>query len=219
MTSIKGVLDGKVGVRTLVKSFQAYNKSANVGNRHLGALRIDGKTKLNIEKNAQIINRGYLSMGLNPDEFYPSSSPGLLHLFENSKLVLNGNVKVGCGVLIEVYKDACLEIGSNVFINSNAVIICSKSIKIGDDTGIGWNTEICDTDYHQVLHEGSVLSAPIEIGNRVYIGRRILVMKGVKIGDGAVIGAGAVVTRDVPARCLAAGVPARVIKESIEWKP
>ena len=38
------------------------------------------------------------------------------------------------------------------------------------------------------------------------------------IGEGAVIAAGAVVTKDVPERCLAAGVPAKVVRKEIQWK-
>jgi acetyltransferase-like isoleucine patch superfamily enzyme len=45
-----------------------------------------------------------------------------------------------------------------------------------------------------------------------------MILKGVKIGDGSAIAAGAIVTRDVPPKCLAAGIPARVIKENIEWE-
>ena len=50
------------------------------------------------------------------------------------------------------------------------------------------------------------------------IGFGAVILKGVTIGDGAVIAAGAVVTQDVPSRCLAAGVPARVVREDITWK-
>lgn len=59
---------------------------------------------------------------------------------------------------------------------------------------------------------------PVCIGNHVWIGQRAMILKGVSIGDGAIIAAGAVVTRDVPAGCLAAGVPAKVIRKNVEWK-
>lgn len=50
------------------------------------------------------------------------------------------------------------------------------------------------------------------IGNHVWIGMNATVMKGVIIGECAIVGAGAIVTKDVPARAIAAGVPAKIIK-------
>lgn len=60
------------------------------------------------------------------------------------------------------------------------------------------------------------------IGNDVWIGRDVLILPGVAIGNGAIIGARAVVSRDIPAYCVAAGVPARVIRkrftdDQIDW--
>ena len=57
-----------------------------------------------------------------------------------------------------------------------------------------------------------------KIGNNVWIGTNVTVLKGVTIGDGAIIAAGSVVSEDVPANCMAAGIPAKVVKENIEWK-
>ena len=58
----------------------------------------------------------------------------------------------------------------------------------------------------------------IRIGNKVWFATNALILPGVTIGDGAIIAAGAVVTKDVPARCMVAGVPAKVIKENVKWK-
>ena len=55
--------------------------------------------------------------------------------------------------------------------------------------------------------------APVVIGKNVWLGASVTVVPGVTIGDNAVIAAGAVVTKDVPANTIAAGVPAKVIRE------
>lgn len=58
---------------------------------------------------------------------------------------------------------------------------------------------------------------PVKIGNHVWIGTRVTILKGVNIGDGAVIAAGSVITKDIPAGSLAAGVPAKIIRDKVIW--
>ena len=55
--------------------------------------------------------------------------------------------------------------------------------------------------------------APVEIGRNAFIGDRAIILKGVTIGADAVVGAGSVVTADIPAGVVAAGIPARVVRE------
>lgn len=86
--------------------------------------------------------------------------------------------------------------GENVNIERGAVF--TPDLSIGSNSGIGINCEVY----------GSVT-----IGNDVWIGRRVMIMPGVSIGNGCVIGAGAVVTHNVPDYCVAAGVPAKIVKE------
>jgi acetyltransferase-like isoleucine patch superfamily enzyme len=47
----------------------------------------------------------------------------------------------------------------------------------------------------------------------VWIAPGCIVIQGVEIGEMSVIGTGAVVNKSIPSHCLAAGVPAKVIKK------
>lgn len=66
---------------------------------------------------------------------------------------------------------------------------------------------------HPYVRDHLIRSAPITIGDDAWIGANAILLPGVTVGTGAIIGAGAVVARDVPARAIAAGVPARVQKQ------
>lgn len=61
-------------------------------------------------------------------------------------------------------------------------------------------------------------SAPVTIEDNVWIGANVTILPGVVVGRGSVIAAGSVVTKSVPPNSLVAGVPAKVIKEQINWR-
>ena len=116
-----------------------------------------------------------------------------------------------------VFKGATLNLGSG-YINRYAKIRCYASITIGDNVAISENFSIWDSDAHVILGREHLMTQPIIIGNNVWIGTNVTVLKGVTIGDGAIIAAGSIVSRDIPANCMAAGIPAKVIKENVAWK-
>ena len=82
---------------------------------------------------------------------------------------------------------------------------------------IGADTLILDTDAHHLDWKerrdgGERNSKPIVIEDDVFIGTRSIVLKGVTIGARSIIGAGSVVSKNIPADCIAAGNPCRIIR-------
>lgn len=113
---------------------------------------------------------------------------------------------------ITVYKGAALTIGHSSFLNDGVNICAAKSIRIGRHAKIGDMTYIYDTDFHEVSPDAPIKLAPVSIGDNVWIGAMSIILAGAAIGDHSVIAAGSIVTGEIPARSLAAGSPARVIK-------
>lgn len=114
-----------------------------------------------------------------------------------------------------------MRIGDRVSINYDCHIGCVNRIEIGDDVLIASRVYISDhshgaPDFSDTSVPPSVRpvhsKGPVVIESEVWIGEGACVLPGVHIGRGAIIGANAVVSRDVPAFCVAAGVPARVIR-------
>lgn len=102
---------------------------------------------------------------------------------------------------------------------SGSSIVAVEKIEIGNDTMLGANTNIYETDFHcidanQRLNQKDILDAkhsPIHIGKQCWLASNVTVLKGVKIGDRAVVGAMSLVNKDVPADAVVAGVPAKTI--------
>lgn len=105
-------------------------------------------------------------------------------------------------------------LGRNVFINAGCRFQDQGGIFIGDRTLIGHNAVITTINHSlDVERRANMVPEPVHIGSDVWFGANVTVLPGVNIGDGAVIAAGAVVAKDIPPRTVAAGVPAKVIKE------
>lgn len=106
-------------------------------------------------------------------------------------------------------------IGANVFINQGCHFMDMGGITIGDDVMIGPKVNLVSAGHPVSPSErrNGIVAKPITIGNNVWIGAAATILPGVTVGDDAVIAAGAVVSRDVPAGTMAAGVPARVLKQ------
>jgi len=105
-----------------------------------------------------------------------------------------------------------ISIGDRTFLNDGVVVVSSIGISIGRHCLIGDGVKMFDTDFHEIEEGAAVNTAPIKIGDNVWIGREALLMPGVEIGDHSVIGARSVVTKSIPARVVAAGVPAKPIR-------
>ena len=132
----------------------------------------------------------------------------------NSKINVKDDFTFFYGADVVLFENATLELGKS-YANSNCKIRCHKRITIGDECAISHDVTIMDSDAHAI--NGVVNTEPVIIGNHVWIGTRATILKGVTIGDGAIIAAGAVVTKDVPPYSMVGGVPARIIKDKVEW--
>lgn len=142
----------------------------------------------------------------------------ILAIRENASLTVRSNFKIYTGSEIYVNKDASLVLGSG-YINNHTTIHCFERIEIGEEVAIADHVTIRDSDSH--LFNGKpvhLMAQPIVIGDHVWVGTGAIILKGVTIGTGAVIAAGAVVTKNIPAACLAAGAPAKVIQKDIRWE-
>jgi maltose O-acetyltransferase len=127
-------------------------------------------------------------------------------------------VRVGNGeILLQPRsKEARILIGRGNAFSNNVSVVASGEITIGDGCQIGDQVAIYDCDFHEIDPErrnrGVGPIRPVHIGNNVWLGSRVIVLKGVTIGDNTVVGAMSLVTQSLPANCVAAGNPARVIR-------
>ncbi|MEO5893098.1 MAG: DapH/DapD/GlmU-related protein [Ferruginibacter sp.] len=112
-------------------------------------------------------------------------------------------------------------IGNNVSIGSDSHITAINKIEIGNNVLTGKKVTITDNGHGDNSLESLSLppafrhlysSGPVIIGDGVWIGDKVTILPNVSIGKNAIIGANAVVTKNIPANCIAGGIPARIIK-------
>lgn len=141
---------------------------------------------------------------------------------------LEGTLHVRSGGIIIMHEHSRLAPSSE--------IQCVNRVEIGPYTTIAAHTTVCDNNNHPISPQYREFmrttprlsdarewkhsaNAPIIIGRNCWIGSNVRICKGVSIGDNSIIAACSVVTKSVPANCIAAGNPAKVVKTDINLIP
>jgi acetyltransferase-like isoleucine patch superfamily enzyme len=136
-----------------------------------------------------------------------------------------GSVGIGAGT--HILRDSVLEtgqggnisIGADTFLHPRCQVMAYKGdVTIGDHVAIAPGCAFYA--YNHGMASGELVKRQplasrggIVVENGAWLGFGVIVVDGVRIGSGAVIGAGSVVTESVPDNCIAAGNPARIIRE------
>jgi acetyltransferase-like isoleucine patch superfamily enzyme len=134
------------------------------------------------------------------------------------------------GTMFDLGPRARVTLGDFALVHG-ARIICDEEVSIGDYALISWNVVLMDTyrvpmNAEQRRQEmkliptrekrlacAAVAAQPIRIGRNAWIGFDACILPGVTIGEGSIIGARSVVTQSVPPFTVAAGNPARIVRE------
>jgi acetyltransferase-like isoleucine patch superfamily enzyme len=148
---------------------------------------------------------------------------------DNCVLDAKGNSNAGIAIAQGVFigrntiiycKDGDIEIQAKVNIGANCQIYSKRLVTIGTGTMVAAYNCIMSGgryDYKSELplaEQSSYSVGPTIIGEDCWLGVKAVVLDGLSIGERSVVGAGAVVTKDVPARAVAVGVPA-LVKEQV----
>ncbi len=140
-----------------------------------------------------------------------------INIDKGSKMLIGDNVTIWGRSIIQAKNGGILSIGNESRIGRDCNISAHKMISIGKN--VLFSSYIWVTDHQHRFNLNEPVSfddydnlSPIEIKDGVMIGNKVTIMQGVTIGKNSVIGANSVVTQDIPDGCVAAGVPARVIK-------
>ena len=186
----------------------AYNKPIWTGSRTV----IQGHQRIEFAPGA-VLRIGLGSFGLSSRH-----DASIVRVHPEGRLRCEGVVSLQRGVRV-VVDSGLLQIGQGTNINGFAKILVRDRVSIGENCTISWDTQIMDNDFHPITIDGvqQPQSAPILIEDHVWIGTGAIILKGVTIGEGAIVAAGAIVTRDVPAKAIVAGSPAKIVGSADSW--
>lgn len=145
---------------------------------------------------------------------------GLLRVLWQKQLHMIARATIPPDLRIQLYRWMGVHVGRHCFVGLDTWLDDQfpELIEIEDDVTISFRVTVIVHDDARRMDRtqagaGDGTVAPVRLKRGCYLGAGSLLLPGVTVGEGAVVAAGAVVTRDVPPFTVAAGVPARVIKE------
>jgi acetyltransferase-like isoleucine patch superfamily enzyme len=142
-----------------------------------------------------------------------------LEALDSGRLEIGPETLLEPGCWLTLAPEARIRIGRGCFLNRGTMLAAMELIEIGDHVMFANGCFVGDADHRYddpdrpITEQGFVPRGPVRIGDNVWLGVNCVITGGVTIGDRAVIGANSVVTRDVPPGTIAAGAPAKVVRE------
>ena len=146
---------------------------------------------------------------------------GLLYIGKKGTLTFQGTAILEKGTRITV-ENGEMTIGDSFFCNKNCCFICNHRIEIGPNAMFGWNIFIRDSDAHPILDQNGERvnpDLPVMIGAHVRIGAFASVLKGAVIKENSIVGFQSCVTSGTvsESNSILAGVPARMVRQNVNW--
>lgn len=142
-------------------------------------------------------------------------------------LVFKGHVQFGKDYFVYIGENGYCELGHMAALASNVKLICIERIVFGNYARFGSESQIMDTNFHQMMNtqtgEKFKITAPIRIGNYNYAGSRVTILQNSKTPDFCTIASNSLCTTDYTrfgSNILIGGIPAKFIKDSIsrDWE-
>ncbi|MEH6538129.1 MAG: transferase [Psychroserpens sp.] len=156
-----------------------------------------------------------------------SKAKGIAEIILNGTLVFKGHAHFGKDVFLSVQKDAYCEFGFMGCLGSDVKLLCTNRIVIGNWAGIGYESQLIDTNSHPMINsktrEAYPISGPIELGNYNAVSNRVSIMANTKTPDNCVIASNSLCNKDytdLGSEILLGGVPAKLIKRDYvrDWE-
>ncbi len=143
----------------------------------------------------------------------------VLEALREGRLEIGAHTLLEPNVWITAPGEARIRIGSGTFLNLGVMVAAQELVEIGDHCMLANGCFVSDASHRfddpdrPVPWQGFTSKGPTRIGDNVWCGAHVVVTSGVSVGERCVIGAGSVVTTDIPAFSVAAGAPAKVLRQ------
>jgi len=140
-----------------------------------------------------------------------------LQVGRNATLKLGRWCWIGGGCKIRVHEGFC-EIGAKTVFGEECTISAYREIVIGRECLVADRAMFIDFDHgtseiERPIRAQGIYTRPVRVGNNCWIAYGACVLRGGDVGDNCVIGTNSVVTRGIPENSIAAGQPARVVRQ------
>ena len=143
----------------------------------------------------------------------------VLEAFREGRLEVGEHTLFEPHVWITAPGDARVRIGAGSFLNIGVMVASQSLVEIGDHCMFANGCFVSDANHRfddldsPVTAQGFTSKGPTRVGDNVWCGANVVITSGVTVGDRCVIGSNSVVTEDLPPLTIAAGAPARALKQ------